>query len=129
MSNPSAKKLETLAVHAGDRKKPGKYTPATTPIYGASSYLYERTENLEKVFNDEAEGQGYSRFGNPTTAALEELMATLEGGDLAVATSSGMAALHLAFMAALTDRRKSIVSAKVIYGQTVVMMIDLLDPK
>lgn len=128
MSNPSAKKLETLAVHAGDRKKPGKYTPTTTPIYGASSYLYDRTEDLEKVFNDEAEGQGYSRFGNPTTAALEELMATLEGGDLAVATSSGMAALHLAFLAALTDRRKSIVSAKVIYGQTVVMLMNLLEP-
>ena len=121
-------KLDTLAVHAGDRKKPGAYIPATTPIYGASSYYYERVEDLDRVFKDEAAGHGYSRYGNPTTAALEELVATLEGGDLAVATSSGMAALHLALLAAITDRRKSIVAANVLYGQTFTLLMNVLDP-
>ena len=41
-------KLDTLAVHAGDRKKPGEYIPATTPIYGASSYYYEHVEDLDR---------------------------------------------------------------------------------
>ena len=121
-------KLDTLAVHAGDRKKPGEYIPTTTPIYGASSYYYEHVEDLDRVFRDEAAGHGYSRYGNPTTAALEELMATLEGGDLAVATSSGMAALHLALLAAITDRRKSIVAANVLYGQTLTMLLNVLEP-
>ena len=121
-------KLDTLAVHAGDRKKPGEYIPATTPIFGASSYYYERVEDLDRVFKDEAAGHGYSRYGNPTTAALEELVATLEGGDLAVATSSGMAALHLALLAAITDRRKSIVAANVLYGQTFTLLMNVLEP-
>ena len=121
-------KLDTLAVHAGDRKKPGEYIPATTPIFGASSYYYEHVEDLDRVFKDEAAGHGYSRYGNPTTAALEELVATLEGGDLAVATSSGMAALHLALLAAITDRRKSIVAANVLYGQTFTLLMNVLEP-
>ena len=121
-------KLDTLAVHAGDRKKPGEYIPATTPIYGASSYYYEHVEDLDRVFKDEAAGHGYSRYGNPTTAALEELVATLEGGDLAVATSSGMAALHLALLAAIIDRRKSIVAANVLYGQTFTLLMNVLEP-
>ena len=121
-------KLDTIAVHAGDRKKPGEYIPATTPIYGASSYYYERVEDLDRVFKDEVAGHGYSRYGNPTTAALEELVAALEGGDLAVATSSGMAALHLALLAAITDRRKSIVAAKVLYGQTFTLLMNVLEP-
>ena len=121
-------KLETLAVHAGDRKKLGDYVPVTTPIYNAASFSYERTEDLDRVFSDEMPGQGYSRYGNPTTAALEEQMAVLEQGDFAVATSSGMAALHMAILGALTDRRKSIVAANLLYGQTFVLLMNVLEP-
>jgi O-acetylhomoserine/O-acetylserine sulfhydrylase-like pyridoxal-dependent enzyme len=51
----------TLAVHAGDRKMPGEFTPTTTPIYATTSFSYERSEDLEKVFNGEMEGNVYSR--------------------------------------------------------------------
>jgi cystathionine beta-lyase/cystathionine gamma-synthase len=121
-------KLETLAVHAGDRKKPGDYIPVTTPIYGASSYIYERIEDLDRVFADEKEGQSYSRYGSPTTNALEEQIAALEGGEFALASASGMASLHLALLAALTDRRKSIVAANVLFGQSMTLMMNLLEP-
>ncbi len=121
-------KIETMAVHAGDRKKMGEYIPTTTPIFSTSSFYYERTEDLERVFADEAVGQGYTRYGNPTTAGFEDLMTQLEGGDLAVATSSGMSALHLALLAALTDRRRSVLAAKVIYGQTIVLLMNVLEP-
>ena len=121
-------KIDTLAVHAGDRKKLGSYVPSTTPIFGTSSFYYERTEDLERVFNDEMEGHGYTRYGNPTTAALEELLATLEGGDLAVATSSGMSAVHLALIAAMTDRRRSVLCAKVMYGQSITLLTNVLGP-
>ena len=121
-------KLETLAVHAGDRKKLGDYVPVTTPIFSAASFSYERIEDLDRVFSDEMPGQGYARYGNPTNAALEEQMAVLEQGDFAVATSSGMAALHMAILGALTDRRKSIVAANVLYGQTFVLLMNVLEP-
>ena len=121
-------KLETLAVHAGDRKKLGDYVPVTTPIFSAVSFSYERMEDLDRVFSDEMPGQGYARYGNPTNAALEEQMAVLEQGDFAVATSSGMAALHMAILGALTDRRKSIVAANVLYGQTFVLLMNVLEP-
>lgn len=121
-------KLETLAVHAGDRKKLGDYVPVTTPIFSASSFAYQRIADLDRVFADEMPGQSYSRYGNPTTAALEEQMKSLEEGDFAVATSSGMAALHMAILGALTDQRKSILAADVLYGQTFVLLMNFLEP-
>jgi len=121
-------KLDTIAVHAGDRKRLGDYVPVTTPVYGAAAYTYERIEDLDRVFVGEVRGQGYLRYGNPTTEALEELLSALEGGDLALATASGMAALHLAIQACLTDRRPSIVSAKLLFGQTITMLNTVFEP-
>jgi cystathionine beta-lyase/cystathionine gamma-synthase len=118
----------TLAVHAGDRKMPGEFTPTTTPIYATTSFSYERSEDLEKVFNGEMEGNVYSRYGNPTVSAFEEQIATLEGADYAIATSSGMAAIHMAVMGALLERRKSVLAADVLYGQTTAMLMNVLDP-
>ncbi len=121
-------RIETLAVHAGDRKKAGNHVPVTTPIYGASSFYYESMEDLDRVFGDEMPGYVYGRYGNPTSSALEEQVAALEGADVALATSSGMAAVHLALLAALTDRQKSIVAADVLYGQTLTLLMNLLEP-
>ena len=87
-------KLNTLAVHAGDRKKLGNYVPVTTPIYSATSFFYDSLEDLDRVFADEEPGENYSRYGNPTARAFEAQVAALEGGEVAFSTSSGMAALH-----------------------------------
>lgn len=128
MKIPS-KDLSTLAVHAGDRKKPGQFTPTVTPIHTASSFFYDSVEELGQVFEQEAEGSVYTRFGNPTAGAFEAQMAALEGAEYAVATSSGMAALNLALTAALTDRRRSIVAADCIYGQTISMLMKVFEPQ
>jgi cystathionine gamma-synthase/methionine-gamma-lyase len=119
---------DTKAVHAGDRKKPGDYTPVVTPIHLASSFFYDSVETLEEVFDQKRAGHNYSRYGNPTTEALEEQVAALEGADFAVATGSGMAAIHLALMAGITDRRKSIVAGQVLYGQTLSMLMKVFEP-
>ena len=121
-------KLNTLAVHAGDRKKLGNYVPVTTPIYSATSFFYDSMEDLDRVFADEEPGENYSRYGNPTARAFEAQVAALEGGEVAFSTSSGMAALHLAILAALTDRRRSIVAASALYGQTLTLLTKLLEP-
>lgn len=121
-------KLDTLAIHAGDRKKPGAYVPVTTPIYSASSFFYTEMETLDRVFAGEIPGQNYTRYNNPTNNALEEQVAALEGGEWAIACSSGMAALHLALAGALTDRRKSVVAAPVLYGATIRLLTGILEP-
>ena len=121
-------KLQTKAVHAGDRKKAGAHVPATTPIYTASSFFYDSMEELDRVFGREDPGYCYSRYNNPTNAALEEQAAALEGGQGALACSSGMAAIHMALIAALADRRKSIVAADALYGATIGLLMNVLEP-
>ena len=121
-------KRATQAVHAGDRKAPGEFTPATTPIHAASSYFYSRMEDIEKVFAGEVPGQGYARYGNPTNEALEELVAALEGAETACAAASGMAALYVALSAALTDRRKSILAGNALFGETFRMLGEIFEP-
>ena len=121
-------KIETKAVHAGDRKKAGGYVPVTTPIYTASSYFYDSMEELDRVFAREEPGYCYARYDNPTNRALEELVAALENGHGALACGSGMAALHMAVLASLADRRKSIVAAHALYGATVSLLMNVLEP-
>ncbi|HUO33197.1 MAG TPA: PLP-dependent transferase, partial [Bryobacteraceae bacterium] len=94
-------KIQTKAVHAGDRKRAGAQVPSTTPIYTASSYFYESMEELDKVFGREEPGYCYARYDNPTNTALEEQAAALEGGHGALACASGMAAIHVALLSAL----------------------------
>jgi cystathionine gamma-synthase/methionine-gamma-lyase len=125
-------KIETKAVHSGDRKsdpdRPGAFVPVTTPVYTAASYIYDSTAKLDRVLGREEPGYCYSRYDNPTNAALEELMTSLEGGHGALACSSGMTALHIALLAALTDRRKSIVAASALYGATTSLLTKVLEP-
>lgn len=121
-------KIETRAVHAGDRKKSGISIPVTTPIYTASSYIYEETETLDRVFGREIPGDSYARYENPTNRALEELLTSLEGGASALACSSGMMAIQLALQAALADRRKHVVAANALYGATIRMLQSVFEP-
>ena len=121
-------KIQTKAVHAGDRKKAGAHVPATVPIYTASSYFYESMEELDRVFSHEDAGYCYARYDNPTNAALEEQAAALESGHGALACGSGMAAIHMALLAALADRRRSIVAANALYGATVSLLMNVMEP-
>ncbi len=125
-------KIETKAVHAGDRKSdpdaPGSFVPVTTPIYTAVSYIYESMAKLDRVLGKEEDGYCYSRYDNPTNAALEDLMTALEGGHGSLACSSGMTAMHIAILAALTDRRKTVLAASALYGATTSLLTKVLEP-
>jgi cystathionine beta-lyase/cystathionine gamma-synthase len=122
----------SLAVHAGDRKRPSgdqpAWVPVTTPIHTAASYFYNDMEDLDRVFGNEMPGQSYGRYSNPTTDALQELVTTLEGGAGALACASGMAALHMAISSALLDRRKTIVAGSLLYGATLAMLTKIFEP-
>jgi len=121
-------KIHTKAVHAGDRKKAGSHIPVTTPIHTAASYFYESMEQLDRIFGQEEQGYCYARYENPSNVALEELMTTLENGHGALACASGMAAIQMAVVTALADRRKSVVAANAMYGASVSLLLNVLEP-
>lgn len=121
-------KLQTKAVHAGDRKASGQHVPVTTPIHTAASYFYADSERLDKIFGHEEHGYAYARYDNPTNAALEELLASLEGADGALVTASGMVALQATLMTCLAERRKRVLCAEALYGATVKLLMNVLEP-
>ena len=121
-------KIYTKAVHAGDRKKAGPHIPVTTPIHTASSFFYDSMEQLDRVFAREEEGYCYSRYDNPSVAALEELVTSLESGHGSMACASGMSALQAAIATALADRRRSVVAANALYGATVSLLMNVFEP-
>lgn len=122
----------SVAVHAGDRKRPDAsqpaWVPVTVPIYTAATYFYSDMADLDRVFGNEMPGQSYGRYGNPTSDALEELVASLEGGAGALACATGMAAVHMAISTALMDRRRTIVAAHLLYGATLGMLAKVFEP-
>src|SRR6476619_2236887 len=94
--------ISSRAVHAGERPPRPEFTPVVTPIYPGSAYLYDDLEVMDTALAG-AEGRYvYTRYGNPTTTALEAAICDLEGTRAAVTFSSGMAALHAAMMTSLT---------------------------
>ena len=110
------RQFRTRSVHAGSDPDPATGARAT-PIYQTTSYEFEDADHAARLFALEEAGNVYSRIMNPTNAALEERIASLENGVGAVATSSGMAALDLAtFM--LASAGDNIVSSSALYGGT-----------
>lgn len=83
--------LRTRAVHAGQHPDPATGA-ISTPTYQTTAFGYGTLEQGAALFAGEATGYRYSRFANPTVAALEAKLADLEGADAAVAFASGTAA-------------------------------------
>ncbi len=108
--------FQTRAVHAGNR--PDASTGArAVPIYQTSSFVFEDAADAADLFALQKYGNIYSRIANPTVAAFEERMASLEGGIGAVATSSGQGAELLVFTA-LAGAGDHIVASAALYGGT-----------
>jgi cystathionine gamma-synthase/methionine-gamma-lyase len=110
-------RLASRAVHTGERPARPDFTPVVTPIYPGSAYVYEDLEIMDAALAG-AEGKYvYTRYGNPTTTALEAVIADLEGTSSAVAFSSGMAALHAAIMTSVAPG-DAILASQDLYGAT-----------
>ena len=121
--------FESQVVHSGDRKRrKGAPIPSTTPIHLGTTYFYDSAATLDRVLGHEEEGFSYARYASPTNEALEELTTDLERGHGSLATASGMAAVQIAFQAALTDRRHAILASNSIYGATVGLLDQILSP-
>ncbi|MEH6795955.1 MAG: O-acetylhomoserine aminocarboxypropyltransferase/cysteine synthase family protein [Rhodococcus sp. (in: high G+C Gram-positive bacteria)] len=112
--------LRTRAIHAGARPDPSTGSRAV-PIYQTASYVFENSADAGDLFALQKYGNVYSRIGNPTVAAFEERIASLEGGIGAVAFASGLAA-EFAVFAALAGSGDHIVAAAGLYGGTVTQL-------
>lgn len=123
-------RLETTLVHAGERAATPGATPSATPIYTATTYLYATLAELDAAFAS-GTGYNYTRYGNPTVAALAAAVAAAEGARSAAVYGSGMAALHAALLAAATPRGetaprpRAILAARDLYGSTTVLLNEL----
>jgi len=109
-------RFRTRSVHAGSTPDPTTGARAT-PIYQTTSYVFDDADHAARLFALEEAGNVYSRIMNPTNAALEERLASLEGGVGAIATSSGMASLDLATFI-LASAGDNIVTSSALYGGT-----------
>jgi O-succinylhomoserine sulfhydrylase len=109
----------TLAIRSGHhRTHEAEHSEA---LFLTSSYVFENAELAAKHFNNELQGNVYSRYTNPTVRAFEERLAAMEGGEQAVATSSGMAA-SLSVVMALLQSGDHILCSKDVFGSTRVML-------
>lgn len=106
---------ETLCVQAGWTPKKGE--PRVLPIYQSTTFKYETSEQMAKLFDLEEPGFFYTRLQNPTNEAVARKIADLEGGVAAILTSSGQAASFFAVFN-ICEAGDHIVSAASIYGGT-----------
>lgn len=108
-------KIETKCLHEGYEPKNGE--SRALPIYQSTTFKYDSTEHVAKLFDLTESGFFYSRLANPTVDAVEKKIASLEGGVGALCTSSGQAANMLAVLN-IVSSGDHMISAASIYGGT-----------
>lgn len=108
---------ETLAVHGGAYRADPASGAVAVPIYQTTSFQFQDTAHAVRLFSLEELGNIYTRVTNPTTDALEQRLAAIEGGVAAVAVASGQAASTFAVLN-LAQAGDNIVSSTDLYGGT-----------
>ena len=107
--------LDTLAVRAGiSRTHEGEHSE---PIFTTSSYIFASAEEAAARFSGDQPGNVYSRYTNPTVRTFEQRIAALEGGEQAVGTASGMAAI-LSTCMALLKAGDHVICSRDVFGTT-----------
>lgn len=119
----SNKAFETLAIRIQMEKTAQQ--EHSTPLYLTSSFTFDSAEQGAALFNNEVEGNLYSRFSNPNTDELVEKMCLLEGCESGVATASGMAAVYTSLVA-LLKVGDHVISSADIFGNTKHILAQIL---
>ncbi len=108
----------TRAIKAAGRVPAAPQPPVNVPIYQTSTFEVGSAEELAELLEFARPGHSYSRYSNPTHAALEEALAELEGAEACLATASGMAAIHAVLMSFLRTGDELIIP-RAVYGGVV----------
>ena len=111
------KKIDTIALHAGQEKPDPTTGSRAVPIYQTTSYVFESTESAANLFALKEVGNIYTRMMNPTSDVFERRVAAIEGGTGALAVASGQAAISLSLLT-ITKPGDEIVAANNLYGGT-----------
>lgn len=108
-------KIETKCLHSGYEPKNGE--PRQIPVYQSTTFKYDTSDEMGKLFDLEANGYFYTRLQNPTNDAVAAKIADLEGGVAGMLTSSGQAANFFALFN-ICEAGSHIVASSSIYGGT-----------
>ena len=108
-------KIETKCIQSG--YKPGNGEPRVLPIYQSTTFKYNSSDQMGRLFDLEESGYFYTRLQNPTNDAVAQKITELEGGVAGMLTSSGQAANYYAVFN-ICEAGDHIVSASTIYGGT-----------
>ncbi len=108
-------RIETKCIHEGWKPKQGE--PRQLPVYQSTTFKYDTSDYMGKLFDLEAEGYFYTRLQNPTNDAVAAKLAALEGGVAAMLTSSGQAANFYAIFN-ICETGDHFIASSSIYGGT-----------
>ena len=124
--DPKKLDITTQLVHAGERRPLSGGQPVATPIYATSTFTYDSMQEIDRVLAGEKAGYVYTRHGNPTLAALEDVLLAAEGGATACVYASGMAALHAALIASDLRAGSTVLTSQDVYGATTNLLFTVL---
>lgn len=120
-----ARSIDTLSVHAGEPREKA-CDSLVTPLIFATAYPFANTEELHRYFRGELErGEEYGRYGNPTQSVAEAKLAALDGGEAALLTATGMAAIVTTLLAMVRPGMHIVITADS-YRKTRVFVRDFL---
>ena len=115
----------TKLIHAGEGVDTGATPSLTTPIYETSTFVFDSVADVEKYQQGKLNGYLYSRYENPTVVAVEQKLAAVDGAEVSLLFSSGMAAISTALIT-LLKAGDEIICCSAIYGGTFHIIEDLL---
>jgi cystathionine beta-lyase/cystathionine gamma-synthase len=114
----------TRAIRAASRIPEAPQPPVNVPIYQTSTFEVSSAQELADLLEFKVPGHSYSRYSNPTFAALEGALAELEGAEAGLITGSGMAAIHAA-MASILQPGDEVIAGRAQYGGTYAILTGL----
>jgi cystathionine beta-lyase/cystathionine gamma-synthase len=118
--------FSTRAIRAASRIPDVPQPPLNVPIYATSTFEVSDAVELAELLEFARPGHSYSRYSNPTHSALEEALGELEGGEAALATASGMAAVHGVLLSVLRTGDEVLIPTAV-YGGVVGIVGSVLE--
>ena len=116
-------RIETKCVQSGWQPKNGE--PRVLPIYQSTTFKYENSDEMGKLFDLEADGYFYTRLQNPTNDAVAAKITELEGGYAGMLTSSGQAATYMAVVN-ICEAGDHIICSNSVYGETFNLLVTTL---
>jgi cystathionine beta-lyase/cystathionine gamma-synthase len=116
----------TRAIKAAGRVPPAPQAPVNVPIYQTSTFEVNDAGELAELLEFARPGHSYTRYSNPTHAALEAALAELEGAGACLVSASGMAAIHAAIVS-IVRSGESLVVPRAVYGGVIGLVRAVLD--